>query len=412
MVRAVDDGHFPVVNSYPTLSVAVDFDGTIAPDALGMDFGEPHAELGVLLRRLQGAGVYVVVHSARPPAHHPAVVAWLLEHDFPHDQVALGAKPAVDLFIDDKGLLPPLRALEDLWWWRVQGRDPMNFTKGAALGPLDEQMTACWENDEAPPVPEGLAEAFRVVVPVSGGLDSTVCWLMALEAGLPVQPVFVDTGATYINDEWRAVQQIADRLGQPVRRVNVPYGGDTWLHNHRARNAVIVLTLAQLMRTGGWWGEVWFGNLGEVNETPIYGGDKSHRWFLDVNQLLTLDGHDVRVVSPLGALSKTDAARWAAERGHAEVLLMTRSCYEAGDRACLSCLCCFRREFALMKAGLLHDFDGRVIDPGAPSFEVWRDFFAAELAKPRAATEVTWSPARVAELAEWLRRQRPSEEPG
>lgn len=363
-------GHFPVVNSYPGPTVCVDLDGTLAPH--GLDDGPDWALVGVL-QRLHTHGWTVVVWSARPAAHHPGVVAWLRNQllDELVGQVALGVKPAADIFLDDKGLLPPLAALHEQVEL-ARTRDPVAaWTRCDTTTDFRAEMSSVPENPATPGYQDD--PAFRVTVALSGGLDSTTAWAMAEVAGLPVDPVYVDTGSDYSPIE-RAI--CADILGKPLPAVELQVDYDHHAHIDVGRNAVIIWTLAQRMTAAGQWGQLWFANNAGFSETPSRGGDKSYRFFTTMQQLLTLNRMDVHLANPVGAMGKVDMVAWWCARGRVTEALRTFSCFHPveGER-CGGCWACFRWYVAFMANGVdpRHLFSnggrwtretvGRVLDP-------------------------------------------------
>lgn len=397
--------HFPIRNQYRKVTIAVDLDGKLAPYANNETLGTPDPALVDWMRRLSTRAQFVVF-SARPVAHTPEVQEWLARHDIPVAHVAMGSKPPADLFIDDKGLNAPLDAAEDWLEWRLAGRDDTKWADGTIAGPLADEHAQCWENPERPELPEHLVNTFRAIVPVSGGIDSTTAWAMAVHAGHRVVPVYVDTGASYSHPEWHTVLALHEIIGGPAPTVvqvgEVPY--QRWLHVDRARNAIIVNRLARLLPVGV-WGEIWFGNLADWAETPVYGGDKSHHWLLRINHLLTLDGLDWRVVSPLGSMRKDDAVRWLLSRGLDDVVRTTRSCYDI-DEPCLACRSCFRREIAMVLAGMTHDVGDRPLDVWSDGFRAQRDDLIERLR--RTQTALDWHPLRTRAVAGLFLKESPT----
>ena len=171
----------------------------------------------------------------------------------------------------------------------------------------------------------------------------------------------------------------------------------------RARNAIIMNRLARLLPDA--WGEIWFGNLADWAETPVYGGDKSHHWLLRINHLLTLDGLDWRVVSPLGSMRKDDAVRWLLSRGLDDVVRTTRSCYDI-DEPCLACRSCFRREIAMVLAGMTHDVGDRPLDVWSDGFRAQRDDLIERLR--RTQTALDWHPLRTRAVAGLFLKESPT----
>lgn len=353
-----------VQNHYDRPTICVDLDGTLALDAHGGNTVGP--PLGVMVdacRRWRAQGWRIVVATARPQAHHPQVAAWLLANAVPFDQLVLGSKPAADAFVDDRGLLLPMDAV-DAWvaWLLHEREDPRGALHALADGSLHcrwtDAMEAVPENPQAADVDgmhlAGQEADYRVVVLMSGGIDSTVAWWMAQEAGLPAEPLYVGLGQRYHHAEYCAVLTL---LGEPPHHVMAPPVPTEWGHILPRRNAVIALAAAQWMASQGWWGELWLGNL--AGETPAVRGDKSARWAATTQQLLAALGHDVQLVQPLRGLDKPDLVRWAQQRGLERTLLLdTWSCFDVeadAESPCGRCQACFRKMVAFEAAGVPTD---------------------------------------------------------
>lgn len=197
-------------------------------------------------------------------------------------------------------------------------------------------------------------DRFLVVVPVSGGLDSLTCMAMATRAGLAIQPVYVDTGAPYSAAEIQTARGLVDCVAPTARlevvSMKVDYqtlGGYIDL----GRNALLGWVLADRIVRDDLWGEVWFGNVGDWQESPVRGGDKSHRFFGTFQHVLSGSGRDVRVVNPLIGHTKVDLVHWWAQRGLVEVAAWSFSCYDTGPKQCGRCRACFKRWVTFGAAG-------------------------------------------------------------
>lgn len=125
-----------------SLSLAVDFDGTLARSEYP---NFPAAPLPYARERMQSyreAGFKVVIYSVRTnPIHIDAyeqarrMATWMLEQQIPFDAVSVDGKPAADAYIDDKGFaftdwmdpnLSPGRLLDRY------GRDKQGYAAGKA----------------------------------------------------------------------------------------------------------------------------------------------------------------------------------------------------------------------------------------------------------------------------------------
>jgi 7-cyano-7-deazaguanine synthase in queuosine biosynthesis len=331
-------------NHYQRRTIAVDFDGTLAQDDRTELPGAPFPWMVALVREWHERGWNIVVHSARPVSHNIIVMDWLDFHDVYYDDVCCGAKPPADLYIDDKGLFPCLYALDAYVAW-LEHADPLAALAAGHMGgawALEQALIP--ERGEQPP--EGRLDSYAVALPVTGGMDSTTLWAMALEANVPAQPYYVDVGQDYAKAELAVVRELIGR--EPTVITTKPITGRA-AHIIPGRNATIIFSIADALATYGWWGELWLGNL--AGESPAVGGDKSARFLSTTQQLLTLLGYDLNLQSPLGALDKPDLVRWWAARDRVEELARTKSCFHPTLRACGQCQTCFRKYVGFHAAG-------------------------------------------------------------
>lgn len=346
-----------VRNHYDTPTVCVDLDGVLAVDYEGGDsVGRVFRDMAQMVNAWKLRGHRVVIASSRPQAHGPQVAHWLDMNDIAYDQLVLGAKPPADVYVDDKGLLLPSDALDALVEWRCDQRDGEDPLGTISTRVHNSRWTSAMEAVPENPAlddPPSIDLNYRVVVPVTGGMDSTTAWAMAMEAGVNAVPVYVDTGQEYAKAEREVVDQLVrerhvwDLEAMPI--------AERWQHVMPRRNAVILLTIAEWMQEEGWWGEVWFGNL--AGETPAWGGDKSARFVNTTQQLMVALGYDVQIVQPLRGLDKTDLVRWWQARGLIDVLATTKSCLDPVMRACGRCQTCFRKYVAFRASGFTHALD-------------------------------------------------------
>ena len=350
-----------VTNRYEKPSVAFDFDGTLNIDSHEDIPGPAHLAMRDLIDRLWQGGWWIVVVSARPPTHYPIVEGWLKEWEFRFDQIALGSKPSVDVFIDDKGLLPPMEALHEFIERRRQpdplrtlarGESPTDFAKDIA----DTHENPSWTGRHSDP-------DFRVVVPLSGGMDSLTCFAMSSWAGYPTVPVYVDTGADYAHREVDVCEGLVDNL----KVIDAQQEFVRYDYIDLGRNPIILWSIVNAMRAAGWWGEVPFGNTVDVTETPVRGGDKSLRFFGTMQALLTMEGHDVRITNPVAGMTKADIVAWWIARDALDTVRQARSCYADIDGHCGRCRCCFKRWLAFE----WHDANTEAMWPHGTDFRVW-----------------------------------------
>jgi 7-cyano-7-deazaguanine synthase in queuosine biosynthesis len=393
--------HFSVSNSYGRPTAAFDLDGCLAEWTGTQELGSPVPAMVDLARDLLRDGWVVVVHSARPASHNPTVRAWLPADLAAAVDVACGAKPAADVFVDDRGLmLPPIALRERI---ELAVSDPYQMWAEGPIGtrPFTREWLEVHDNPEWHGSTDD--EQFMVAVPCSSGLDSTTVLGMAVEGGLPAAPVYVVGDAPYTDHELERCQSIAHLVGAPqVTPLVTPP-----LHWQRlngyidlGRNPIYLWTIAWWMTGSGRWGEVWFGNVGEWGESPVTGGDKSHRFFVTYQQILTSMGLDVRIANPIAGLRKPDLVRWWLARGRPDVPLATFSCFDTGPDHCGRCRACFRRWLALSLGGLRNEATAQYPN-GFDEFEPHAKAFMDDLAAPN--RPATMAPGRVVGIAALLR---------
>ena len=335
-----------VGDHYPSRSVGIDFDGTLNHDSRDLYPGPPRGDIVHLVRRLHDAGWWVVIFSSRSNTHFAVVSTWLSTFKVPYSQITLGAKPPCDVYVDDKGLMIPLHALEEHVWLSSGAATPQQqWASGSPVTAYRRDMAdfsenPAWSgNDDAP--------GLRVVVPVTGGLDSSTLWAMAQEHGYPAEAVYLDCGSAYTNEEIKRADQLT---GGQVTLVPSPTVTYTQVaHVQPGRNAIIIRTLADWATSQGWWGEIWFGNHGD--ETKNRGGDKSFRFLTSSQHLLTAAGLDFRLASPLAGLTKPDLVRWWASRNRLNEALNTYTCFTGAPHHCGRCWACMQRALAFTVAG-------------------------------------------------------------
>lgn len=262
-------------------------------------------------------------------------------------------------------LRPPKAVLEELHATaNVGGHDARlaQIAKGISGTRHTTEIQGYPENPDGydPMARTTVEDSFVVAVACSGGLDSVTAMSMAHLAGLDPIPVYVDTGAAYSQAEWVTLNRIAQACGwEPPTRLRRPTEYTKAGYVDPGRNYIIIRAIADAMfppRSGN-WGGIWFGNVSDWAETPITGGDKTHRFFTDTQHMLTALGHDVQVVSPLIGMTKGDCMRWLRDRGLSPLIGMSRSCYEP-EGPCGRCRSCFRKAIACADARVTLEWPG------------------------------------------------------
>lgn len=337
-----------VPKKYDTKIICFDFDKTITLEDKYPEIGKDvNLEIKHLIFKLYEKGYKIVINSSRDTIYFPEIKNFLYINDVKYHEIHLKCKPTADIYIDDKGLFGDTRELElfidSMFYDSIEdlckaiGSDQMNniFMNNIVNVP---------ENPNVFNVP--FTNTYRVIVPMTGGMDSTTLWKMADEAKIPYELYYIDMGQKYVDIELKTIKKI---LGYSPKILKIDIDFKQYKHILIGRNAIIILMLAEEMKKNGWWGDIWFGNL--QGESPIIGGDKSQRFFHDISNFLVHHNYDVRVCNPLIGLDKFDEVSYWKER-NIEVLKNTRSCFDTTEKECGICQSCFRKYIAFKFHGI------------------------------------------------------------
>jgi 7-cyano-7-deazaguanine synthase in queuosine biosynthesis len=262
---------------------------------------------------------------------------------------------------------------------------------------LQEQLDDCAQNPDRRGKTQD--DRFMVFVPVSGGLDSMTALAMAVDSGHNVCAVYVNTGAAYSAAEKEAVGVnvgghmaaiLKDGRQQSLHfeTLEMPVIYKKYEHVDRGRNLIAIVAIANYAREMERWGELWFGNVGEYGESGVIAGDKSHRFFIEMNVMLREAGFPIEVRSPLVGLNKTDLVRWwLAHYDDADKWLGRQwSCHSQEPEHCGQCSGCWSRWVAFKELGMaaippmpVTDFSSKV----ALAKERWDNHTTTSLAHSR-----------------------------
>lgn len=209
--------------------------------------------------------------------------------------------------------------------------------------------------------------ARRIIVPWSGGLDSTASLIMALETGSEVITVNFNYGQSYYEKELFRIKKLREMLYElyPAsktllaehydidiswldQRIKGEFPGD-WKHIFPLRNYVLLMESSYIAK--GDPAELWFSCVrGEVS---FSGGDKSSLFITEMKRILS-ESH-VNLVTPLYGLEKADLINWAKPIPYRlELLKNTISCFDGeGEGHCGKCKACFNRGVAFAAANVL-----------------------------------------------------------
>ncbi len=185
-----------------------------------------------------------------------------------------------------------------------------------------------------------IAANYRIIVPWSGGLDSTTAVDLAFEETQGENIVLFSTtsGQPWDAGERRArhfIKRDVFPMLQSLEHVEavLPSATTTYGHVQVGRNIQIINAAANKLGPP-LWGEVWLGWL--HGETHIADSDKS----LAVVDRLTRQ--TARIHLPLRHHTKADLVAHWIERGLVERAAQLYSCFVGGPTPCGRCQACFR----------------------------------------------------------------------
>lgn len=185
---------------------------------------------------------------------------------------------------------------------------------------------------------------FRIILPVSGGIDSTTLYFMAQHAGLPTLPIYVrDVGAAGVPAEKEALSRIGIKHDQVGLAVNWEQVGNEDSTEWIGRNLVYIAAAIESAKDADHWGQVWLGNHSGAGESDVCdAGDKGFDFVFMINKLIIDNDLPFTVTSPLIGMNKVDAVRWCLTNGYKNIYC-AHSCYDTSvDYQCGRCWHCFQ----------------------------------------------------------------------
>jgi 7-cyano-7-deazaguanine synthase in queuosine biosynthesis len=346
---------------YPERIICFDFDGTLTKTDIypNIELTNVNWDMAQLIRKLYSRYT-ILINSSRDTIYYNQIYIFLKENNIPYHQIHLKSKPTADLYIDDKSLFHSSRHLEAF----IESYFSVNlddYLQKLVSNSFSSDFASNIANvPENPIFREIEDDNYMIILPITGGMDSTTLWKMATQAGERFAPYYIDMGQKYAPMEIDIIKSI---LKIDPKILNLKLDFQEFSHILLGRNAAIILKLAQEFKDNDWWGEIWFGNL--QGESPILDGDKSKRFFNDMNALLVHHGYDVRVVNPLMCLDKPDLVAYWKELDDIETLKQTKSCFSEKYFQCGHCQSCFRKWAAFKYHGIdiSHQFHEIKFDP-------------------------------------------------
>jgi 7-cyano-7-deazaguanine synthase in queuosine biosynthesis len=175
------------------------------------------------------------------------------------------------------------------------------------------------------------------VVMVSGGLDSTIAWLVAKSLGKDPIPVYIDFGQIYRDIELQRLNELGvvnlQAFHYDIKAI--------WDYYIPLRNLIIMLTG---LMVGGLNTNIWMGFVS--SEGP---GDKSAYWVRMVRDYLSQYNSHLYLTN---VYTKVEWVKWAIFHGHLDKVLQTYSCLNGEVPQCGLCKSCFKHAFALLQGGI------------------------------------------------------------
>lgn len=222
---------------------------------------------------------------------------------------------------------------------------------GGIWGGIVENSFKHYNQMRKPPILMRDDRSRRIVVLVSGGIDSTVSWEMAQkrvsEEQIDALYVKIETG--YEDYEIKALRALG--ISPRIIEASIEHNWERFGFVIPGRNLLFILYAAQWLQEQKTQGEVWVSPT--TSEITQSGGDKSWNFYWYMNQFLNSLYYPVRLVYPLQNLTKTGAIRWWLGQGlSAERLLKTRTCQSNHRLHCGECQACLIRWVALYNTGL------------------------------------------------------------
>jgi 7-cyano-7-deazaguanine synthase len=190
----------------------------------------------------------------------------------------------------------------------------------------------------------------------SGGLDSSLISVLALEQNIPVFPLFIDYGQRSVEMEWKACRKVhkSIKASKPVR-INISGFGQVILSGltsesldiHKdaftpCRNLLFLVVGASYAYQLG----IDTVAIGLLSEQFSFFPDQREEFVHKTeNAIAAALGKKFTIITPLSEFSKDDVVKLAQQKG----LTNTYSCHAGGIRACGKCISCLEYQGSGMK---------------------------------------------------------------
>lgn len=210
----------------------------------------------------------------------------------------------------------------------------------------------------------------QVIIPFSGGLDSTASLIMAIESGAEIITANFNYGQPYFEKEVRVIEKIMKLISEKYPESNTLWtehhiidiswldkvikgkvGGD-WRHIFPLRNYLILQEASKLAKKSRYQ-EIWFSCV--KGEIPYSGGDKSIVFLTYMSDILSK--LNILLSTPHIGLDKSDIINWSlSDPKRYSIIKETISCFGGdGERQCGKCQSCFNRGVAFFSNNKIKD---------------------------------------------------------
>ena len=192
----------------------------------------------------------------------------------------------------------------------------------------------------------------KIVVLASGGVDSSVMMFLLKKENHDLLPLFIDYGQLARKREWKACKNFCQYIGLKPHRMDISgfvesipsgitnSGLDIEKDAFLPTRNLLFLTLGASF---GYAKSVYIVAIGLLSN-PIFPDQTVE--FVEVSQenISTALGADIRILTPLISLNKTDI--FGLARKYGLPLDLTYSCHSGSEKPCGHCISCKERMVA------------------------------------------------------------------
>ncbi len=187
----------------------------------------------------------------------------------------------------------------------------------------------------------------KIVLLVSGGLDSFIAWKYLNHVDCTVLPLFINYHGKYTDKELSVCEELyGEELIIDEDTLNFSdkeYGEKAFIKNRNIYLALVASNYGYNICMAG------------LKDDNV--GDKSPEAFTSITNLLntvnSTDKFTYNVMSPFWNKEKSEIVEWYVNSGFPEgLLLRTTSCYHPHKHYCGECPSCFRKYCALISNGI------------------------------------------------------------